>query len=215
MKGRLVYNDRMDALEVLKKTQELVNFLLRFVVAGGSAVIAFGLTQQPPSFSFLQVGTELSALLLLLFVFVIGPAIYSIHRAALHPFILIFIFTALRAINKLDKIRWWRWWELDRALAINKETWRTSSPPYALLGTYEGWAAQVHFLYCSAFGTGSALGLAYFFNPCANANHVKAILTIGLIFFVAALVSDWRVTNWQIQRTLEDAHNELKTKTSP
>jgi len=185
-----------------------MNFLLRFIVAGGSAVIAFGLTQQNP-FSFLRVGTELSTPLLLLFVFVIGPAIYSIHRAALHPLILVPMFIALAQKNKLN-ITWWHWWSLDRDLAVQKEKWRTTST--ALLSTYEGWAAQVHFLYCSAFGTSSALGLAYYFNP--SANHVKAILTIGLIFFAAALVSDWRVTNWQIKRTLEDNSSLLKLKTT-
>lgn len=197
----------MDALAELTKIQQLVNFLLRYVVAGGSAVLAFGLTQQDP-FSFLRVGKEISVLLLLLFVSVIGPAIYSIHRAAFHPFILVFIFTLLRYRNKLDKITWWHWWVLDRALAEQKETWRTSTPPKAILGTYEGWAAQAHFLYCSAYGTGFALGIAYF-NP--GVKHFKAVLIIGLIFLVAGLVNDWRVTNWEIQRALEVDPNDLKT----
>jgi hypothetical protein len=202
------YNDGMAALDVLTKTQELINFLLRYVVAGGSAVLAFGLTQQDP-FSFLRVEKELSVLLLLLFVFVIGPAIYSIHRAALHPFILVFIFNLLRVRNRLDKITWRQWSTLDRVLAKQKETWRTPIPSSPLLGTYEGWAAQAHFLYCSAFGTGFALGLARFNSP---ANHFAEILTVGSILFGAALVCDWRVTNWEIHRVLEKEDNELKTK---
>jgi hypothetical protein len=196
----------MDTLEVLKNTRELVNFLLRYVVAGGSAILAFGLTQQDP-FSFLRVGTELSALLLLLFVSVIGPAIYAIHRAALHPFILVFLFTALTLRHKLN-IEWWQAWTLDSILATQKEKWPTAGDWW--LSTYEGWAAQVHFLYCSAFGTGFALGFAYWFNP--NAQHVQAILTVGLILFAAALVSDWRVTTLQIQRMITDGGLTIKAK---
>ena len=195
----------MAALDVLTKTQELINFLLRYVVAGGSAVLAFGLTQQNP-FNFLRVGTELSPLLLLLFVSVIGPAIYSVHKAALHPLILVPMFMALTRRKKLKEaeVKWYQWRELDRCLARVKEKWRITPAHSGLLSTYEAWAAQVHYLYCSAFGTGFALGFAYYFNPTAN--HIKPILTISLIVFAAALVSDWRVTGWQIERTKEDAH---------
>jgi len=194
----------MAPLDVLTKTQELINFLLRYVVAGGSAVLAFGLTQQDP-FSFLRVGIELSPLLLLLFVSVIGPAIYSIHRAALHPLILVLMFMALTLKKKLksEEVKWYEWRKLDRSLAKMKEKWRTTPADSGLLSTYEAWAAQVHYLYCSAFGTGFALGLAFYFNPTAN--HIKPLLTISLILFAAALVSDWRVTGWQIERTKEDA----------
>jgi hypothetical protein len=198
------YNDGMAALDVLTKTQELINFLLRYVVAGGSAVLAFGLTQQNP-FSFLRVGTELSPLLLLLFVSVIGPAIYSIHRAALHPLILVFMLMALTWRKKLKKeeVKRHEWWKLDRSLAKAKEKWRTTPTLSGLLSTYEAWAAQIHYLYCSAFGTGFAVVLACYFNPTPN--HIKPILTISLLLFGAALVSDWRATGWQIERTIEDA----------
>jgi hypothetical protein len=185
----------MDSQEVLKKTQELVNFLLRYLVAGGSAILAFGLTQQHP-FSFLQVGTELSPVLLLFFVSVIGPAVYSIHKAALHQVILIPIFLGLRCWHRLDI----RWWELDRTLTRQLEKWR-KPPPHEWMSTYEAWAAQIHFLYCSAFGIIFALVLVYFFNP--SPNYIKPLRWIALFLFVAAFVSDWRLTNLQIKQTIE------------
>src|SRR6266567_4985371 len=92
----------MDSLEFLKNIQKLLNFLLRYIVAGGSAVLAFGLTQDQP-FSFLRVGTELSALLLLFFVSVIGPALYAILAAVIHVIIVWIIFLPLRRKYKLNK----------------------------------------------------------------------------------------------------------------
>ena len=199
-------------MELLKKIQELVNFLLRYVVAGGSAVLVFGLTQHDP-FSFLRVGAELSPVLVLLFVSVIGPAIYSIHRAALHPVILIPMFIVLSRAKQL-KIDMtaigFKWWELDRKLAESKEKWRTDNSYSGLLSTYEGWAAQVHYLYCSAFGAAFALAIAYFFNP--RADHIKPILITSLVLFVAAVISDWRVTSWQVKRTKEIAASKLTSK---
>ncbi len=103
---------------------------------------------------------------------------------------------------KEAEVKWYQWWKLDRCLAKMKEKWRIT--PSGLVSTYEAWAAQVHYLYCSAFGTGFALGFAYYFNLAAN--HIKPILTISLILFAAALVSDWRVTGSQIERTKEDAN---------
>jgi len=192
----------MDSQEVLKKTQELVNFLLRYLVAGGSAILAFGLTQQHP-FSFLLVGTELSPILLLLFISVIGPAIYSFHKAALHQLILVPMFPVLRWWHRVDI----RWWELDRTLTRQLEKWR-KPPPDEWMSTYEAWAAQIHFLYCSAFGIIFVLVLVYFFNP--SANYVKPLRWIALFLFAAAFVSDWRLTSLQIRQTIEAAAVEQK-----
>jgi hypothetical protein len=193
----------MDTEEVLKKTQELVNFLLRYVVAGGSAVLVFGLTQQD-RFSFLRVGNELSILLLLLFVSVIGPAIYSIHRALVHPLILNGIYKVLLRYRE-DKLKPVKLVALDRALSKQLEKWRKDEHQW--LSTYEGWAAQIHFLYCSFFGITSALVLA-----CLNQNSIYKlpILIIGVIILAAAILSDGRLTNLQIHRTLEDRGEGLE-----
>jgi hypothetical protein len=69
--------------------------LTRYVVAGGSAIIAFG-SFQPVPFLFIKSDGEISTWLMLLFILTVGPAVYSVHKAILHPLFLIFIFLGIK-----------------------------------------------------------------------------------------------------------------------
>jgi len=182
----------MDSLKWLQGIQKLITFLLRYIVAGGSAILAFGLTQKD-SFSFMRSGTEISPVLLLLFVSVIGPAIYAIHRAFLHVIIIRSIEFFLRPKNIGDlSLR-----KFDLILSEQLERWRAASDDW--LTTYEPWAAQIHFLYCSAWGIGFALAFAWKFNP--SAKNITPILLVGAFLLFAALISDVRLTRLQTERT--------------
>ncbi|HET8670560.1 MAG TPA: hypothetical protein VFM05_08040 [Candidatus Saccharimonadales bacterium] len=184
----------MENVEWLQNIQKLINFFLRYIVAGGSAVLAFGLTQQDP-FSFLRIGNEVSVLLLLLFISVVGPTIYSVHKAVLHEIVVkcIEFFSRPKDLKNVSLQRF------DLALEKQLEQWRQNGD--AWLSTYEPWAAQVHFLYCSAWGTAVALGLARQFNP--NAKNFLPIVVVGSVLFIAAVVSDFRLTRLQIVRSVE------------
>jgi hypothetical protein len=192
----------MDAPDLLQQTQKLINFLLRYVVAGGSAILAFGLVQKD-GFDFLRVGTEISSLLLLLFILVIGPTIYSIHRAFCHFVILhLFIFLPLKAASKLRV----GFWKVDSTLTNQLNKWRADSQAdnHKWIPTFEGWAAQIHFLYCSAWGIGFALLLVLGLNSVTKYAAVPALLVIMMLLLITAGISDCRLTNEQITRTIED-----------
>lgn len=190
----------MENLEWLQNAQKLINFFLRYIVAGGSAVLAFGLTQRDP-FNFLRIGNELSVLLLFLFILVIGPTIYSIHKSFLHEIIV----KSIEFLSRPQSHGTVSLEKFDLALEKQLELWRKDGD--AWLSTYEPWAAQVHFLYCSAWGIGLALILARQFN--ADPKNMLPLLLVGLGLFMAAVISDFRLTRLQILRS--DAAGAFKS----
>ena len=170
---------------VLAEIQRLVDLTLRYIAAGGSAVLVFGVIQAR-NFEFLRAGSaqqDISGWLVLLFVAVLGIAIYAIHTAILFRFILFVLFRVPpRKPADLDLIR---------ELRIKH---RATNPPHPWSRTFDTWAAQVHFLYCSAWGTFSAIVLAKAVQiPWGETSSI--CLVIGITLLVAGIVHDYALSS--------------------
>ena len=183
----------MDAKDLIVNAQRFLDLLLRYVVAGGAAVLAYG-TLQPTPFSFLRVGTEISPLLMLLAVAVIGPAIYSIHKAVLHPIVLALELTALKFLYKLQLSPR----QMDIRMTDAMAKWKADGNEW--VPYYDAWAAQIHFLYCSAWGIGFACVLASF--VYSSVSNQKLALGLGTVLLLSAIISDARLNARQPEKTI-------------
>lgn len=189
---------RMDLNTFAASAQKLIDLLLRYVVPGASAVLAFGAIEYPQPFAFLRVSgtSEVSSWAMFLYVSVVGPAIYAVHRGVLHyPLALALIWIAKHLQKSALSVS-----QLEHQMAEAIASWRKSDDKW--VPTYEAWSAQVHFLYCSAWGVGAALGLHYLIDP-AHATKHWFVLTLGAaVLFLTGLISDGRLTYQQLARTL-------------
>lgn len=188
----------MDTAQLLANLQRVIDLLLRYVVPGGSAVLVFGLLREH-AFGFLVAGAEVSVTLLLLVVFTVGPAIYGIHRAVLHPIILCGVLGGIRLSHKDNgncsapkTVR-----GVDIAMSDVLNAWKKEGDPW--VPYYEAWAAQIHFLYGSAWGVCAALALAFAVDSTLPA--IGPCIVVAAILLACGLVSDVRLSNRQFERT--------------
>ena len=172
---------------LITELHRVVDLTLRYVAAGGSAILAFGVVQGR-NFEFLRTGStqsDVSGWLLLLHVAVLGVAIYAVHRAILFRLVHIPLFAIVgRLVHPplgpfalQDRIR---------ELMIQH---RQSRPPHPWSNAFDTWSAECHFLYCSAWGTFLAVALAQLVGIPWGATG-EICLSVGAALFVAALVHD-------------------------
>ena len=171
----------------LKEIENALNTLMRYVLAGGAAVLAFGIIR-PSHFRFLCSDGEhqaVSATLALLFVLVSGATVYLLHRALLFPFVfrcLLFGIIKRRKLAHTEKT-------LDAALAEKRLEYRKSNDHKGF--HFGRWAAEVHALYGICLGS-----LIPFFVPLASdrqfSQYAVTVLIAAIFIFVAALRHHWR-----------------------
>ncbi len=200
----------MEPSNLAPHAQKLLDLLLRYVVSGGAAILAFGAVQTP-SFGFLRVaggagGTEVSSWLMLLYVVVVGPAIYAVHRSVLHPVVLacVLFFLKRRHAPALS-VR-----ELDLRVAKMLATGRAETNQW--IPTNDAWSAQIHFLYCASWGIGFAFGLHFLIDPAQLNKHVGVGIAVGLALLASAVAGDWRLNTWQLERLLADEGLTTRSK---
>jgi hypothetical protein len=162
------------------EVHRLVNLVLRYIAAGGSALLAFGAIRG--NLDFLRSGpppAEISGWLVLLFVAVLGTAIYAIHSAILYRAIIwgVYSLHPLR-LSDIDLVRDLR------------HRHRVTQPPHPWTNSFDTWAAEVHFLFCSAWGTFAAIGVTYALDtPWRPAN--TACVVIGAVLFISGVVHNY------------------------
>ncbi len=172
---------------LITELHRIVDLTLRYLAAGGSAVLAFGVVQGK-NFEFLRSGPtqpDVSGWLLLLHVAVLGVAIYAVHRAIIFRLVHIPLFAFVGRLVRpplgpcalQDRIR---------ELMIQH---RQSRPPHPWSNAFDTWSAECHFLYCSAWGTLLAVGLAQLLGLPWDITS-KICLSVGATLFVAALIHD-------------------------
>jgi hypothetical protein len=171
---------------LLTEAHRLVDLTLRYIAAGGSAVLAFGLIQGR-NFEFLRAGQDVSGWLIVLFISVVGIAIYAIHRAVLFRLVHFVLYTIVG--RHLTPVRGPV--ELENETRIRRIDRRQRADPWDRI--FNSWNAECHFLYCSSWGTfsavalGSAIGL-----PWDRSTSICLAIGIGLL--IAALVHDTAAT---------------------
>lgn len=185
---------------MLANAERFVSLLLRYVVAGGTAVLAFG-SLETPRFTSLKLGApaDISIGHLALLVFVVGPGIYSIHRAALHPILRHCVLWMLR--NRLSSVRTVS--ELKRTISDKTLNLGVNADPWARV--YDAWSAELHFLYCSSWGLLAAYGLHWLAGTqISSAEWHIGWAAIGVLM-TSAIIGDWRQGVHVIERIKIDA----------
>ncbi|TAN66549.1 MAG: hypothetical protein EPN17_13565 [Methylobacter sp.] len=170
---------------LLTEAHTVVDLALRYIAAGGSAILAFGLIQGH-SFEFLRTGSgqqDVSGWLMLLFIFILGITIYTIHRAVLFRLSHVFLYSIVGLF--LVPAR--------SAFALEKETTtrrlerRNRQDGWGKI--FDSWAAECHFLYCSSWGILSALALAEAIGlPWGRSSSI--CFFTGTVLFISALIHD-------------------------
>lgn len=198
----------MEPSNPVAHAQKLIDLALRYVGSGGAAILAFGAVQTP-AFAFLHVsggaaGSDLSSWLILLYVVIVGPAIYAIHRTILHPVVLgCILYFCKRRLAPEFTVR-----DLDVRMAEYLATERAQSAPWT--ASNDAWTAQVHFLYCASWGIALAFGLHYLIDAALFNKHATIGIAVCLILLVPAIVSDRRLNVWQLERMSADGGLTLK-----
>ena len=153
------------------EVHRLVDLTLRYIAAGGSAILAFGIIQGR-NFEFLRVGStqqDVSGWLILLYVSIIGIAIYAIHSAILFRFAHVVLFGIVGRFLTPPRGAW----KLAQRIRDLRIKHRNTQPPHQWSSAFDAWAAECHFLYCSAWGASFAVALAEFIDiPWERAREV-------------------------------------------
>ena len=174
------------AASVLAEVHKLVDLVLRYVAAGGSAVLAFGLIQGR-NFEFLRAGPgqqDVSGWLVLLFISILGVAIYAVHRAVLYrvvskvPYTIVGLFFVTPRCGP---------WQLDKDTRDRRIERRKRNDPWQL--SFDAWAAECHFLYCSAWGTLLAVALANAIDLPWDQSTLLCVI-VGLTLLLSAFIHD-------------------------
>ena len=164
----------------------VVDLTLRYIAAGGSAILAFGVIQGN-DFEFLRAGSaqpDVSGWLILLHVSVLGIAIYAVHRAVLFRLVHIVLFGIVGRFLKHPRGPF----QLEKRIRELRIKHRSSQPPHPWSKAFDTWAAECHFLYCSAWGTFLAVALAWLIGPWSTTSSI--CLSVAVALFVSALVHD-------------------------
>jgi len=163
--------------------------LLRYALSGGIglAVLLLRYPAVRGTIGGMEAGKE--ATLVLGLVLLIGTLVYNLHRALVYP--------ALIRLLGWFALRWkfsWRllnaWKPLDAELEIDR--WRWGCPDDKRR-RWDEWGAQVHFLYCSAWGILAALllGNLVWGTPDGRVPYIFWILFAVILF--AGCVNNYRL----------------------
>ena len=140
--------------------EKMLNTIIRYLLAGGAAVLAFGVVR-PSHFHFLCVDSqqkEISATLTMLFVLVSGAATYLLHRALFFPLIYWCLIRILKSKKSgLAQSRTHN--EIVNALTTTRNTRRRGAIP--MQSHFDTWAAEVHALYGICLGSLFAIAAAW------------------------------------------------------
>jgi hypothetical protein len=189
--------------DLLSDLQALINALLRFGIAGGSAVLAYAALRQD-HFAFLSLGTaatDVSWVLLLFVVAVVGPALYALHRAVLYPpivFILQWILIRKHGLKGISPSMLRR--DIDRFKLTSRRKISSRRPDL------EAAASQVHFLFCSAWGCAAAISLALSLHRIQGGTKLELVpllLVLAGLLLVSACARDLQVMSTELQAAYE------------
>lgn len=190
-----------DLTRLLGEAQKLVNLLLRYVLAGGASIITFGLLN-PNQFKFLTVdaeGTELSVVLTLFLVIGAGATIYTFHRALPYRIILPLFHRILRRSYHIDETSQ----EIEKRLRTTALERRQANDSYQT--HFDILGAEIHFLYCSAWGCAIGTFLAKKMGAADDAATLAQL--IAAMLFFAAVVHDWAMTSSEMERAYPASRN--------
>lgn len=176
------------------EVHRITDHALRYVASGGSALLTFGLVEGN-HFRFLCVDSppkELSAWLLVLFISAPGIAIYAVHRALLYRTVgMIAYMIVLKTLRKKNDAGFSSKNVSDLYdLLIQRQLSRMDSKDGTKwLPKFATWAAEVHYLYCSAWGIVCAVLIAQALSVGTPISKwISAI--IALVLLIAAEVHD-------------------------
>lgn len=182
------------SLTVVSEAQRLVNLVLRYLVAGGAAILAFGLLQGQ-HFIFLRAGSnDISLWLTLLVVLVCGTAIYALHQAVLYRLVFWVLACALVPMLRLGcKPTRLRTWLLERRIALYKR-----DPE--IQRVVEARQAECHFLYCSSWGISFAVGWVAASGQALD-KTATIVTFIAAVLLLAALLHNALLISFEVEHT--------------
>jgi len=139
-------------MEFLKTKEVTLDELLRYVFAGGIALLTLYVSH-PSAFESRRSGSALfDTSVLAAVALIVGSLIYSLHRALLYPLVyrvLVWILYARK--QNASKGHSLKCYPYKLELKLDIERWRRSQNEKSLQKNLNSWATQVHFLFCSTW----------------------------------------------------------------
>ena len=185
--------DESKLAAAVEQIQRLVDLLLRYVVAGGAALLVFGYLQAA-NFAFLRVGqsSDISLYITTLVVVVCGVTIYTVHRGLLYRPLLSAQMNLSIHKHRLPLSAK----GLDDILTDNRIRRKADAAEKPLQNHFDRWAAEVHLLYSSAWGGSLATALAF-------ANGYKSSFSVALFIGMVVLLL-FGSAFWHDRHMMED-----------
>lgn len=168
-----------------------INELLRYILAGGIALLAVWLGYTEPN-AWLTEKRE-GALISFAFIalpILIGALAYVLHRALAYP---IFYYSLAKRCGRKESI-----------LNLDITRWKNLEKPDALQKYLSEWAAQVHFLY-AAFWAVVIVNFVATYGGLTSSPLIVIELSFLLILLAAAVVHHSRLLLWEASLFQHDA----------